>query len=227
MPLRIMVVDKEPNSLRAIKATVEPLGLEVLLVQDGRHALERLKTERFDGFMLEGTMPGVDGFELTQAIRTSTSSATAPIVMITEDNDVRTMRRAFQAGISLFLTKPVSSERLMGLVKILRGPMLIERRRRARLPLRVPVSVKVGTRDYRGVTVNIGEGGLLVEVSAEICLGQPVVLEFQLPGNQAVLRPCGSALRQDTSGRIAVHFDRVSEGDLLAVRQYILGNIKD
>ncbi len=227
MPLRIMVVDDEPAALRAIKATVEPLGLEVLLLQDGRRALERLKTERFDGFMVDGTMPGLDGFELTQAIRSSTSSATAPIVMITDANDVSTMRRAFQAGISIFLTKPVSPERLTGLIRILRGPMLIERRRRARLPLQTPVRVRVGTHDYRGITLNIGEGGVLVEVSGEIPLGQRVEVEFHLPGSTAALKPSGSVLRQDASGRLAIHFDRLADSDLAAIRQYILGNLKD
>jgi CheY-like chemotaxis protein len=227
MPLRIMVVDDEPAALRAIKAAVEPLGLEVLLLQDGRLALERLKAERFDGFMVEGAMPGVDGFELTQAIRSSTSSATAPIVMITDALDVGTMRRAFQAGISIFLTKPVSPERLAGLVKILRGPMLIEKRRRSRLPLRTPVKVRTDAHVYRGVSINIGEGGLLAEVSAEIGLGQPVEVEFNLPGVREALKLSGAVLRRDASGRIALHFTRLSDADLAAIRQYIIGNLKD
>ncbi len=227
MPLRIMVVDDEPAALRAIKATVEPLGIEVLLVQDGRHALERLKTERFDGFLLEGGMLGVDGFELTEAIRNSTSSATAPIVMIADANDVGTMRRAFRAGISIFLTKPVSPDRLAGLIRILRGPMLMERRRRSRLPLRTPVKVKAGGHYYPGVTVNIGEGGLLAEVSGEIRLGEPVEVEFNIPGVGTTLKPAGAVLRHDASGRIAVHFGRLSDSDLAAIRQYIIGNLKD
>lgn len=226
MALRILVVDDEPEVLREIKAVVEPLGVEILTLSDSREALRRLRKERFDGFLLDSVMPAVDGFELARAIRSATSSASAPIVMLTRLDDVETMRKAFRAGITILLTKPLSPERLIGLVRVLRGPMLAEKRRRARLPLRTVVGCKLGDKSFRAESINVGEGGMLLEPSVELEVGREMELEFGLPGSSALLRPRGKVIRKEP-GRVAILFVNFLPPDLEAMRKYISGEVKD
>lgn len=227
MALRIMAVDDEPEVLRAIKAVVEPMGVEILTLTDSREALRRLSKERFDGFLVDSLMPAVDGFELARAIRSATSSASAPIVMMANLDDVETMRKAFRAGISVLLTKPLSPERLVGLVRVLRGPMLTEKRRRARLPLRTTVEGKLGGKMFKAESINVGEGGILMESSRDLEIGEEVDLEFGVPGASSVLKPRGKVIRKESGGRAALLFIQFAAPELEVMRKYISGEVKD
>src|SRR5207245_5859018 len=62
---------------------------------------------------LDVRMPHPDGIELARHIRSSKLNQTTPIVMITGDEDRNAMMRAFQAGATFFLSKPVDRPRLM------------------------------------------------------------------------------------------------------------------
>ena len=107
MPLRIMAVDDEPEVLKLLKMFLEPLGVEVLTMVDCREAVERLNRERFDAIFVDAQMPHLDGFGLTRRIRESPLNSGAPIVMVTEYDDVETMREGFNAGVTFFLGKPI------------------------------------------------------------------------------------------------------------------------
>jgi DNA-binding NtrC family response regulator len=101
--------------------------------------------------------------------------------MLTGDGDVGTMQKAFKAGITFFLNKPVTQERLNALVAAMRGPMLKEKRRYARLPFRVEVACQLGTRRFKAESVNISEGGILLDGSGGASVGEELNLEFTLP----------------------------------------------
>src|SRR5713226_7234072 len=163
--MRVMVVADEVQTLKAIKAMVEPLGLEVLAIADSREAAQRANTDKFDGVFLDSRMPFLDGFELTKIIRSSPANAKVPIVMLTGANDAETMRTAFKVGVTFFLTKPVNLDRLNSLVKVMRAPMLKEMRRYARLPFRCAVKCQLGSKQFTTNSVNISEGGMLLETS--------------------------------------------------------------
>jgi CheY-like chemotaxis protein len=227
MALRILAVDDEPEILRTIKSVVEPLGIEILTLSDSREALRRLRRERFDGFLLDSVMPAVDGFELTRAIRSATSSSSAPIVMLTALEDVETMRKAFRAGISIILTKPLSPERLAGLVRVLRGPMLTEKRRRARLPLRTVVECKLGDKSFKVESLNVGEGGMLIDSPLDLEVGQELELQFGVPGGASLLTPRGKIIRKEPGGRVAIYFVHFLAPDLAIMRAYIGAEVRD
>jgi CheY-like chemotaxis protein len=52
MPLKILVVDDEPEALRLIKSMVEPLGYEVLPLADSREAARRLETDLIQRYIM-------------------------------------------------------------------------------------------------------------------------------------------------------------------------------
>src|SRR5271157_443399 len=116
MAFKILLVDDEPPILVLLKSMLESLGCEVVATDDSREAARLVNSRKFDGFLLDAIMPHLDGFQLTQAVRSSPSNRAAPVVMITGSDDAHTMRKGFQAGITLFLGKPISQERLAHLV---------------------------------------------------------------------------------------------------------------
>jgi len=109
MALKILVVDDEQDILKLVKGLLEPLGVEVLGLADSREAAQRVNKEKFDGVFLDSRMPYLDGFGLAKSIRGSPLNGKVPIVMLSGANDVETMRKGFQAGITFFLSKPITS----------------------------------------------------------------------------------------------------------------------
>lgn len=229
MSLKIIVVDDEAEELKLIKSMVEPLGCEVLTVEDSREGARRIESEKFDGVLLDALMPHLDGFELAKQVRASQLNREVPIVLISELDDLATMRRGFNAGASCFLPKPINQERLYSLIKAMRGPMLREKRRHARLPLQTPVKCKSGLRAHHHFisgSLTISEGGILLESSGGLEVGQELEMEFTVPETRELLTVRGKVIHRELPDRIAVLFLDLTEDGRAAIQRYIAGVVK-
>ncbi|HLY63710.1 MAG TPA: response regulator [Terriglobia bacterium] len=229
MALKIMVVDDEPNILEVIKAFVSPLGCEVTTIQDSRDAAKTLQAQKFDGIFVDATMPHMDGFELTQCIRNSAFNNKAPIVMLTGCDDVDTMRRGFKAGITIFLGKPVTQERISRAVNALRGAFLREKRRHIRLAFRTPVVCKWEHNGSHRSNLNgldISEGGMALAGAPKIAAGQAMEAEFSLPSLPVPLKLRARVIREVPPDGLGIEFVDLSPDDRQAIQRYITGAIR-
>jgi CheY-like chemotaxis protein len=230
MALKIIAVDDEPEILKLLKAMIEPLGCEVLIVADSRDAIRLIESERFDGIVVDVQMPHVDGFELTRSIRSSRLNRQVPIIMLTGLDDADTMRKGFNAGVSFFLGKPFTRERISALFGAARGAMLKEKRKYARLPFRATVTCKwSGQRQghFKAGSVDICEDGMRISPSGGLDAGLEIELEFELPTGTAPLRPRAKVLRREKSDHIAVEFTTISTKDHDAIKAYINARVKN
>lgn len=228
MALKIVAVDDDPEVLKLIKSIVEPLGCEILILGDSLEAARRLEQERFDGIFVDALMPNMDGFELTKRIRGSSLNSATPIVMITGQADAETMRRGFKAGVTCFLGKPITWERLYTLVRAMRAPMLREKIRHVRLPYQTPVKCRTGLdsgQQFVSASTVISERGMLLGSGGKLETGQEVDLEFEMPDAPKPLHVRGKVLRQEPPHRVAVEFIRISDDDREVIRRYIAGNV--
>ena len=225
-----MIVDDEQEVLELIGSMVEPLGWEVLKLSDSQEAARRLENEKFDGILLDVLMPELDGFELARRIRGSPLNRQIPIIMLTGLDDVDTMRKGFNAGATCFLGKPISQERLYGLFKAMRGPLLREKRRYARLPFRATVKCRPGPdfdRQFTSLSVTISEGGMLLATSGGSEEGQELRLEFEMPGPKKSLKLRGRVVRKQKPDTIGIEFIDIDPAQRAAIQDYISGGIKD
>lgn len=229
MSLKVMVVDDDPDVSKSIKAMLEPLGCEVLRLDDSREATLRLESEKFDGILLDAQMPHVDGFELTKLIRKSRLNRDVPVVMVTGSDNVETMRRGFKAGATCFLGKPISPDRLYTLIKAMRGAMLKEKRRHARLPFRTPVKCRVGP-DFRhqfaSNSSTISESGISLESSGGAGDGQELDLEFVMPDSAQPMKVRGRVVRRAPPDLIGVEFVSLETKCREAIQRYVEGVVK-
>ncbi len=227
MTLRILVVDDEPDILKIIKAMVEPMGFEVLTFADGREAAQRSTTEKFDGVIVDAQMPNLNGFDLVQHLRASPLNSGVPIVMLTGSNDIETMRKGFQVGITFFLNKPISQGRLSALMNAMRGPMLRERRRHARLPFRATVTCLLDGRYLKAESVDISEGGILLDTSGGASVGQELDMEFPISESVLPLRARAKVVRKEPPNGMAVQFLGLKPEHRQAIQRYIAGKAGD
>src|SRR5205814_8201851 len=67
--MKVLCVDDLPGNLLALKATLDGLGLEMVMVRSGQEALRRLLDEDFALILMDVMMPHMDGFETAELIR--------------------------------------------------------------------------------------------------------------------------------------------------------------
>ena len=109
---RVHVVDDDVSFRTAIERRLKKAGYEVVTYPSTRHFLDRMPSESELGcILLDVRIPGLSGPELQ--CRLSELGSTLPIVFLTGYADVPTTVRTIKAGAEDFLTKPVSSDKLL------------------------------------------------------------------------------------------------------------------
>jgi PleD family two-component response regulator len=76
--------------------------------EDGPSALALYEQVNPDIVLLDVMMPEMDGFEVCKAMRLPRNGDGVPIVMVTGVDDFRSIKRAYEAGATDFVTKPIS-----------------------------------------------------------------------------------------------------------------------
>ena len=114
---RLLVVDDEPNLLRAVEAVLRGEGFEIMTARSGREALVAVAGSLPDLIVSDVRMPGMDGFQLAQKLRASTHSALVPIVFLTAKDETEDRIEGFESGVDVYLTKPFEPDELVAVIK--------------------------------------------------------------------------------------------------------------
>ena len=116
MSKRLLVVDDEPNLLRAVAACLKSEGYEVNTARSGREALMQIAGAVPDLLVSDIRMPGMDGYQLARQLRGSPRTALVPIVFLTAKDETVDRIEGFRAGVDAYLTKPFEPEELIAVV---------------------------------------------------------------------------------------------------------------
>ena len=113
---RLLIVDDEPNLLRAVAACLKAENYEVTTARSGREALVLLAESVPDLIVSDIRMPGMDGYQLVRQLRGSPRTALVPIIFLTAKDEKMDRIEGFRAGIDAYLTKPFEPEELIAVV---------------------------------------------------------------------------------------------------------------
>ncbi|MCU1595909.1 MAG: histidine kinase [Frankiales bacterium] len=101
------MVDDRPENLLALEAILAGLGHELIRAASGEEALKRLLVEDVALILLDVQMPGMDGFETAQHIKSRARTRDIPIVFLTAiDGEAHQAFRGYAAGAVDYLSKP-------------------------------------------------------------------------------------------------------------------------
>ena len=111
-PTRILVVDDDPilHEFAVVHLTA-PLS-QVETAPNALAGLDLLSRAEFDIVMVDIEMPGMDGIEMVQRIRADEKLRRLPLVMVTGREDIVSIDRAYEAGATSFVTKPINWRQL-------------------------------------------------------------------------------------------------------------------
>lgn len=119
MSARVLVVDDVLPNVKLLAAKLTREYFDVITAYNGPEALELVRKEAPDIVLLDVMMPGMDGFEVCEKIRSDPDTMHIPVVMVTALSDVADRVRGLESGADDFLTKPVNDIALFARVRSL------------------------------------------------------------------------------------------------------------
>jgi PleD family two-component response regulator len=134
----ILVVDDEAFMREVFREALEDTGFRVEEASSGQEALVAFERLRPDLVILDLVMPGMDGFEICTALRSLKNGRNTPILAVTGLQDTASIHKAFEAGATDFISKPVNTN-LLGyrVLYLLRAGGALEELARSEASLRL------------------------------------------------------------------------------------------
>ncbi|MBD1824714.1 response regulator [Cyanobacteria bacterium FACHB-DQ100] len=117
--VNILIVDDQPENLLALEAVLGRLGENLVRASSGEEALRCLLNQDFAVILLDIQMPGMDGFETANLVRSRARSQHTPIIFLTAfDASEQGVFKGYSLGAVDYLIKPINSEILVSKVGV-------------------------------------------------------------------------------------------------------------
>jgi DNA-binding response OmpR family regulator len=107
---RVLIIDDDRKLCRLVKNYLEPMGYAVSAAHSGPEGLELARAEEFDAIILDGMLPGLDGFEVLKELRKTRDT---PLLMLTARGDEADRIVGLELGADDYLPKTFSTRELL------------------------------------------------------------------------------------------------------------------
>ena len=114
---KLLVVDDVQTNVLLLKALLGKEGYGILVANNGQEALEVIRNENPDLILLDVMMPGMDGFEVAERLKSEEFRCEIPIIFLTALDDTQSIVNGFKLGAGDFISKPFRKEELMVRIK--------------------------------------------------------------------------------------------------------------
>lgn len=111
--MKILVVDDFSTMRRIVRNILQQIGFtNIEEAEDGKVALNRLKSGGVDFVISDWNMPNMMGIDLLRHVRADESLKKLPFLMVTAESQKENVIEAVQAGVSNYIVKPFTAETL-------------------------------------------------------------------------------------------------------------------
>lgn len=117
----IIVVDDSRTALSVMGKRLTRMGYTVALVETGMAALDIIQARRFDAMLLDMTMPVMSGIAVLREVRSSSVTASLPVLMLTSRSDPAAAVQALREGADDHVVKPFDFDVLAARIERLLG----------------------------------------------------------------------------------------------------------
>lgn len=116
---KILVVEDEIDILELVSYNLEKAGYTVIRSKTGENGIQIARTQLPDLIVLDLMLPGIDGLEVCQKLKSEPSTSSIPILMLTAKNEDNDIVAGLEAGADDYLPKPFSPKILLVRIKAL------------------------------------------------------------------------------------------------------------
>jgi len=118
----ILVVDDEPFICRSLTFVLRKADYHVVEARNGEEALAAIKEHKPDLVFLDVMMPKINGFEVTERVRSDPSLAHVKIILLTAKGQESDREVGKTAGANDYMTKPFSPTKILERAREILGP---------------------------------------------------------------------------------------------------------
>ncbi len=111
---RILIIDDTKSLVLLAENILRKEGFDVITAFDGLEGLQKVRDEQPDLIILDIVMPELDGFQVLHLVRQQTK---IPVIMLTSDNDMDSVKKTLGLGADGYVVKPVSSQDLLARIR--------------------------------------------------------------------------------------------------------------
>jgi len=116
---KVLIVDDDIRNIFAMTSLLERHQVQVVYAENGRDAIELLRTmEDVDLVLMDVMMPEMDGYETTREIRSLPQYQSLPIIALTAKAMHGDRQKCLEAGASDYIAKPADNEQLLSLLRV-------------------------------------------------------------------------------------------------------------
>lgn len=116
MAKTILAVDDSKTMRDMVSFTLKGAGYEVMLAEDGAHALTVLGNKPVDLIITDVNMPNMNGIELVEKLRANMTYKSVPILILTTESDDSIKNKGRAAGATGWIVKPFVPDKLLKVV---------------------------------------------------------------------------------------------------------------
>jgi CheY-like chemotaxis protein len=114
---RILLIEDNEMNRDMLSRRLAKRGFEVLLAVDGREGIRMAASQSPDLILMDMSLPEIDGWEVTRALKAEPGTAAIPIIALTAHAMVHDREKALDAGCDDYDSKPVDLPRLLGKIE--------------------------------------------------------------------------------------------------------------
>ena len=118
---RVLVVDDAPDVTELLALLMSHAGYEVAMAFSATEAFDAARAGHFDAVISDIGMPGMNGYQLAEALRALPGYESTPLIAVTGFTHLEDRERARRAGFDDFLHKPINPSDLLDAIRKLCG----------------------------------------------------------------------------------------------------------
>jgi len=126
--VHVLVVEDDERLNQIVCSSLNGAGYAAHSALNAQQAFDLMYSQSIDVIISDIMMPGVDGFELVQSVRSV--NKTIPILLMTARDDIAAKQRGFRAGIDDYMVKPIDVDELLLRIEALLRRARIEKEKR-------------------------------------------------------------------------------------------------
>ena len=210
MSLQSLILCSDDATMRVLRRVLGDLEIGVEHCTYADSAVSKLSRQRFEAVI-------VDGEDENMAARVLTTLRSAPrnrhAIAVTLLNGPGAAQKAFEMGAHFVLNKPISFDRARNSFRTARALMKCERRRHARVPVQIPVTVLSAESkgQEKTVTSDISEGGMALQLSRQARKSGSIRIRFGLPATSHVLECAAQVAWENAESQAGIRFVDLSQ----------------
>lgn len=181
-PRTVLLADDGESFLELERSFFANVEVRILTARDGRGALQLVEEERPDLVLIDENMPELMGHEVCRAIKGDDRLKDTPVVIVTAATSAEAVDACMSAGCDGYLVKPVNKNAVLQISERL---LNTRQRRRARMLVKIAhakLGMSASPDFFFGYTIDISDGGMLLESREGLAPGDELDLEFFIPG---------------------------------------------